>query len=62
MEEKGEIQKRLEQNLCPWCMATLRITAEEYKDNQRVITRQCSQCSGTVQDTFEHKKGITDAE
>jgi len=62
MQEKGEIQKRLEQNLCPWCMAPLRLLAEEYKDAQRVITRQCTQCRGTVQDTFEHKKGFTDAE
>jgi hypothetical protein len=57
MQEKGEIQKRLEQNLCPWCMSALRLLAEEYKGTQRIITRQCTQCRGTVQDTFEHEKG-----
>ena len=52
MEEKGEIQKRLDDNLCPWCMATLRLVEDTYVYDKRKITRKCSQCRGTVIDEF----------
>lgn len=51
-QEKGEIQKRLEQNRCPWCTHALRLASEEYKNGKRVITRKCTQCRGTVIDEF----------
>lgn len=60
MKEKGEIQKRLDDNLCPWCMSTLRLIEDTYVDDKRKLTRQCSQCRGTVQDTFEHESKSND--
>lgn len=53
MKEKGEIQKRLDDNLCPWCMSTLRLIEDTYVDDKRKLTRQCSQCRGTVVDEFK---------
>jgi hypothetical protein len=54
-DNRGEIQKRLDDNMCPWCMALLHLAQEEYKDGERILTRKCSSCSGTVVDTFKHK-------
>jgi hypothetical protein len=55
VDNRGEIQKRLDDNMCPWCMSVLRLAQEEYQDGQRVLTRKCSSCSGTVVDTFKHE-------
>ena len=60
VDNRGEIQKRLDDNMCPWCMSKLTLAQEEYKDDARVITRKCSSCSGTVVDTFKHTKGEKD--
>lgn len=58
-DERGEIQKRLDDNLCPWCMSTLTLVEDTYVTDRRRITRQCNQCSGTVVDhfTFGEKHG-----
>ena len=54
-QEKGEIQKRLEKNLCPWCMNKLELISEEYRGGSRVITRKCVHCKGEVSDHFTHE-------
>jgi len=54
-EEKGEIQKRLEKNLCPWCMNKLELVSEIIEHGAREVTRQCTQCSGKVIDTYKHE-------
>ena len=43
IDERGEIEKRLSQGLCPWCMQPLEKTNEPN-------TRKCTQCSGKVTD------------
>lgn len=54
VDNRGEIQKRLDDNMCPWCMSVLNLAQEEYKEGKRVLTRKCSSCSGTVVDEFKH--------
>ena len=55
VDNRGQIQKRLEDNMCPWCMSKLALTQKKYEGDSCVITRKCSSCSGTVVDTFKHK-------
>ena len=43
IDERGEIEKRLSEGLCPWCMQPLEKTNEPN-------TRKCTQCSGKVTD------------
>ena len=43
IDERGEIEKRLSEGLCPWCMQPLMQTEEPN-------TRKCTQCSGKVTD------------
>ena len=43
MQEKGEVQKRLDQGLCPWCMQLLKEIDEPY-------TLQCTGCGGKITD------------
>lgn len=54
-KEKGEIQKRLESNRCPWCTHSLKLISEEYEGDQRILSRQCPQCSGKIVDHFTHE-------
>jgi len=48
IDERGEIEKRLSEGLCPWCMQELEQTSEPN-------TRRCKQCRGTVS-----KSGVPD--
>lgn len=43
-DQRGDIQRRLDENRCPWCMAELRTTEET------PLTRECTQCKGIVVD------------
>ena len=54
MEQKGEIQKRLDRNLCPWCTASLQVVEHE------PLKRRCTQCNGIVVD--HETKGETDGD
>jgi hypothetical protein len=52
-DERGEIQKRLDDNVCSWCMSTLRLVEDTYVADRRRITRQCEKCSNVVVDHFK---------
>ncbi len=43
IDERGEIEKRLSEGLCPWCM-------QELEETNEPNTRRCKQCRGTVTD------------
>jgi len=43
-DERGEIQKRLDAGLCPWCMSEIVVIKEH------PLTRQCVHCRGTIVD------------
>ena len=52
VDGRGEIQKRLDDNVCSWCMSTLGLVEDTYVDDRRRITRQCEKCSNVVVDHF----------
>jgi len=50
IDERGEIEKRLSEGLCPWCMQPLKETNEPN-------TRRCTQCRGRVVDHIGERDG-----
>ena len=50
IDERGEIEKRLSEGLCPWCMQPLMQT-------EQPNTRKCTRCRGRVVDHIGERDG-----